>query len=48
MNGSIRLVTIAGIDIRMHMTFPLILIWSALQYGVFMLWACKARPSASW
>ncbi|MCC6628850.1 MAG: site-2 protease family protein [Chloroflexi bacterium] len=36
MGGSIRLITIAGIDIRMHMTFPLILIWAALQYGLFL------------
>jgi stage IV sporulation protein FB len=36
MSGSIRLLTIAGIDVRMHMTFPLILVWSALQFGVLL------------
>jgi stage IV sporulation protein FB len=36
MDGSIRLFTISGIDIRMHLTFPLIVLWGALQFGVFM------------
>lgn len=36
MEGSIKLVTVSGIDIRMHLTFPLILIWGALQFGVFL------------
>jgi stage IV sporulation protein FB len=36
MGSSIRLLTIAGIDVRMHITFPIILIWVALQYGLFM------------
>lgn len=31
--GSIRLLTIRGIPIRIHITFPLILIWAAFQYG---------------
>ena len=31
---SVRLVTIRGIDIRLHFTFPLILIWAALQFGL--------------
>ncbi len=33
MGQSIRLFSVRGIDIRMHITFPLILIWSALQFG---------------
>lgn len=33
MGGSIYLFRIAGIDLRMHVTFPLILIWGALQFG---------------
>lgn len=33
MNRSIRLLTIKGIDIRVHLTFPLILIWAAYQFG---------------
>lgn len=36
MEGSIKLFTVSGIDIRMHLTFPLILLWSALQFGVFL------------
>ncbi len=31
--GSIRVLTIRGIPIRIHFTFPLILIWAAFQYG---------------
>jgi Zn-dependent protease/CBS domain-containing protein len=33
MGGSIKLFRIRGIDLRMHITFPLILIWAGLQYG---------------
>jgi Zn-dependent protease/CBS domain-containing protein len=33
MNKSLRLLTVKGIDIRIHMTFPLILIWAAFQFG---------------
>jgi Zn-dependent protease/CBS domain-containing protein len=32
--GSFKLLSIRGIDIRVHITFPLILIWSAVQHGV--------------
>lgn len=35
MGGSIPLFSVRGIIIRMHITFPLILIWAALQFGVF-------------
>jgi Zn-dependent protease len=34
--GSLRLFSVRGIDIRLHYTFPLILIWAALQFGVFI------------
>ncbi len=34
MNGSLRLFSVRGIDIRVHLTFPLILIWAAFQFGV--------------
>jgi Zn-dependent protease/CBS domain-containing protein len=33
--NSIRLLTVRGIDIRVHITFPLILIFAILQFGVF-------------
>ena len=33
MNKSMRLFTVKGIDIRVHFTFPFILIWAALQFG---------------
>ncbi len=33
MGGSIQLFRIQGINIRMHITFPLILIWAAIQFG---------------
>ncbi len=33
MGGSIKLFTVRGIDIKMHVTFPLILIWAAFQFG---------------
>jgi Zn-dependent protease/CBS domain-containing protein len=36
MDGSIKLFQVAGIDIRMHLTFPLILIWGALNFGLFL------------
>ncbi len=35
MGDSIRLLTVRGIDIRAHITFPLIIIWAILQFGVF-------------
>jgi stage IV sporulation protein FB len=35
MGASIHLLSVRGIDIRMHITFPLILIWGALQFGLF-------------
>ncbi len=31
--GSLKLVTVKGIPIRMHITFPLILVWAAIQFG---------------
>jgi len=31
--GSLKLVTIKGIPIRIHITFPLILLWAAVQFG---------------
>lgn len=31
--GSLKLLTVKGIPIRMHITFPLILIWAAVQFG---------------
>jgi Zn-dependent protease/CBS domain-containing protein len=33
MDSSIRLFSVRGIDIKMHITFPLILIWAAVQFG---------------
>jgi stage IV sporulation protein FB len=35
MGDSIRLLTVRGIDIRTHVTFPLILLWAIPQFGVF-------------
>lgn len=35
MGHSIRLLTVRGIDIRIHVTFPLILIFAVLKFGVF-------------
>ncbi len=35
MGSSLRLFTIRGIEVRMHATFPLILVWAALQFGYF-------------
>lgn len=33
MGSSFRIFSIRGIDIRVHLTFPLILIWGAIQFG---------------
>ena len=35
MDSSLPLFSVWGIAIRMHITFPLILIWAALRFGVF-------------
>jgi Zn-dependent protease/CBS domain-containing protein len=35
MNSSLRLFDIRGITLRVHLTFPLILVWAALQFGLF-------------
>jgi Zn-dependent protease/CBS domain-containing protein len=35
MNSSIKLFSVRGIAIRMHITFPLILVWAAIQFGLF-------------
>jgi Zn-dependent protease len=35
MNNAIRLFRVGGIQIKMHVTFPLILIWAALSFGIF-------------
>jgi len=34
MGNSFRLFTIRGIIVRMHITFPLILVWGAIQFGL--------------
>ncbi|MEJ2747210.1 MAG: site-2 protease family protein [Anaerolineae bacterium] len=34
MGSSLKLFTVRGIDIRLHFTFPLILIWAAFQFGL--------------
>jgi Zn-dependent protease/predicted transcriptional regulator len=34
MGNSIHLFRVRGINIRMHITFPLILVWAALQFGL--------------
>lgn len=34
MDQSLKIFTVRGIAIRVHLTFPLILIWAALQFGV--------------
>lgn len=40
MNKSLTLFTIKGIDIRLHITFPLILLWAAFQFGqMFGSWS---------
>jgi Zn-dependent protease len=30
---SIKLLTVRGIEIKMHITFPLVLVWAAIQFG---------------
>lgn len=35
MGDSFPLLTVRGITIRVHITFPLILVWAVLQFGVF-------------
>ena len=35
MNNALRIFTFRGIDIKIHFTFPLILIWAALSFGYF-------------
>ena len=34
MGSSYKLFSIRGIDLRLHITFPLILVWAGLQYGL--------------
>lgn len=34
MKNSWKLLSVRGIDIRMHITFPLILVWAGLQFGL--------------
>lgn len=34
MNSSLRILSVRGIAIRIHITFPLILIWAAIQFGI--------------
>lgn len=34
MRSSLKLFTVSGIDIRLHITFPLIFVWAALQFGL--------------
>ncbi len=34
MGSSFKLFSVRGIDIRLHITFPLILLWAAFQYGL--------------
>jgi len=34
MGRSFRLFSVRGIDVRLHITFPLILLWAALQFGL--------------
>ena len=36
MDASIKLFRVLGIDIKMHLTFPLILIWAAVQFGLLL------------
>ena len=35
MNNAFKLFRIRGIDIKIHFTFPLILIWAGLSFGLF-------------
>ncbi len=41
MGSSIRLFRLRGIDIRVHVTFPLILVWAALQFGLLTHWGVE-------
>ncbi|MBE2223026.1 MAG: site-2 protease family protein, partial [Anaerolineae bacterium] len=34
MGRSLKLFSVRGIDVRLHFTFPLILLWGAFQFGV--------------
>lgn len=34
MGNSVKLLSFRGIDIRVHITFPLILVWAAIQFGL--------------
>lgn len=34
MNSSLKLFAVRGIDIRLHITFPFILLWAAFQFGM--------------
>ncbi len=34
MGSSLRLFSVRGIDVRLHITFPLILLWAAFQFGL--------------
>jgi Zn-dependent protease/CBS domain-containing protein len=34
MGNSLKLFTIRGIELKLHITFPLILLWAALQFGL--------------
>ncbi len=34
MGNSLKLFSVRGIDIRLHITFPLILLWAGLQFGL--------------
>ena len=34
MTNSLKLFAVRGVDIRLHLTFPLILIFAALQFGL--------------
>ena len=33
MNNAIKLFNVRGIEVKMHITFPLILVWAAVQFG---------------
>ncbi|MGA9531203.1 MAG: site-2 protease family protein [Anaerolineales bacterium] len=33
MGSSLRLFSVRGIDVKVHITFPLILVWAAIQFG---------------
>jgi Zn-dependent protease len=43
MRGSFKLFTVRGIPVRIHITFPLILVWAAIQFGFLN----RSRPSLS-